>query len=89
MEEPAEQNDIPDEEQASTLTNEKIVKTQNIEKSNVTRSNPADKSPGKTPDQRGDPEYDMEQETTSDIIPNNEENNMDILLNTKRPHQTD
>lgn len=49
-----------------------------------------DKSPGKTPDQRRVPEYNMEQETTSDIIPtnNNKENNMDISLNTKRPHQT-
>ena len=99
MDELAEQNDIPDEEQhdmpdkeqASSSTNEKSIITQNVETSHATGSKPVDHSPGKTPNQGSDRQHDMEQAITSDIIPtnNNEEHNMDISLNTKRPHQTD
>lgn len=73
-----------------TKNKQALQQSKKLWKSNARRSNPTDKSPGKTPDQRRVPEYNMEQETTSDIIPinNNKEHNMDISLNTKRPHQT-
>lgn len=90
MEEPTEQIDLADDEQASTSPNEKIMNLQNIEQSNTT-PNPTDKSLGNTQDQHGAPESYKEHETTSATIQtdNNDENTMDISLNTKRPHQTD
>ena len=86
--EPAEQND---EEQASASPNEKNTKTQNTEKSNAKNSHPTDTSPGKNQDQSGDTENDMEHETTPDTsqTTNNEQNTVDVLINTKHPHQTD
>ena len=44
MEEPAEQNDVPDEEQASTSTNEKIIKIQ-MQQDTIQQTNIQEKLP--------------------------------------------
>ena len=82
--EPIVLHELPDNEQANTSTPEKTIKTQNDEQTK-------DNSTGETSDHRDVPESNMEQDTVSDILPpnENEENNMDFSINTKRPHQTD
>ena len=74
----------PDDEQANTSTHEKILNTQNNEQVK-------DNSTGEASDHRDIPENNMEQDTVSDALPpnNNEENNMDFSIKTKRPRQTD
>ena len=76
--EPIVLHELPDNEQAKT------IKTRNDEQTK-------DNSTGETSDHRDVPESNMEQDTISDILPpnENEENNMDFSINTKRPHQTD
>ena len=82
--EPTVPHDVPDDEQANTSTHEKILNTQNNEQAK-------DNSTGEASDHRDIPENNMEQDTVSDALPpnNNEENNMDFSINTKRPRQTD
>ena len=77
-------HELSDNEQANTSTHEIIMKAQNDEQTK-------DNSTGETSDHRDIPESNTEQDTVSDILPpnDNEENNMDLLINTKRPHQTD
>ena len=82
--EPIVPHESPDDEQANTSTNEKIIKTQHNEQTK-------DNSTGETSDHRDVPAYNQEKDTVSDTLPpnDNEENNMDFSINTKRPHQTD
>ena len=82
--EPTVPHDVPDDEQANTSTHEKILNTRNNEQAK-------DNSTREASDHRDIPENNMEQDTVSDALSpnNNEENNMDFSINTKRPRQTD
>ena len=82
--EPIVPQESPDDEQANTSTNEKIIKTQNYEQTK-------DNSTGETSDHCDVPAHNKEKDTASDTLPpnDNKENNMDFSINTKRPHQTD
>ena len=76
-------HELPDTEQANTSIHEKTLK--------IHDDQTKDNSTGEASDHHNVPESNMEQDTVSDILPpnENEENNMDFSINTKRPHQTD